>query len=255
MRVKPRPRISPLQLLSFVIFLGFAAPSAWGERLGTPVAQLDADEAYDPFADYSEFEESSEEEADMNFFRNGRFFSLGLLLGYRGFTGDYDKIYSRAPGFGFTLSYFFDLRFSLTIGYFASNHTMVLIGPTENIIANIDLQSLLFHGRYYLNTQNVTKGLAAFNPYVLFGASRITRNTRISASPVNATDSTTGFDGGGGLEIPLMNGKAFLGGQAYYQFVQFADEGVEIIQSDLRSTGFAPRGDSWVAMATIGINF
>ena len=39
------------------------------------------DETYNPFADYSEFEESGEEEADLHFFRNGRFLTLGFMLG------------------------------------------------------------------------------------------------------------------------------------------------------------------------------
>ena len=37
------------------------------------------DDSYDPFADYSEFEEDSQEEADIHFFRNGRFFTLGFI--------------------------------------------------------------------------------------------------------------------------------------------------------------------------------
>src|ERR1041385_294119 len=50
------------------------------------VAQHDADDSYDPFGDYSEFEEASDEEADLNFFRNGRFFTLGFQVGYQRFT-------------------------------------------------------------------------------------------------------------------------------------------------------------------------
>ena len=33
------------------------------------------DDTYDPFADYSEFDASEEEEADIRFFKNGRFFN------------------------------------------------------------------------------------------------------------------------------------------------------------------------------------
>src|ERR1700733_14940788 len=45
------------------------------------LAQSDADDAYDPFADYSEFEETMDEEEDINFFRNGRLMTLGFLAG------------------------------------------------------------------------------------------------------------------------------------------------------------------------------
>ncbi|MCB0410979.1 MAG: hypothetical protein KDD22_00530, partial [Bdellovibrionales bacterium] len=50
------------------------------------IAQSEGTDAYDPFADYSEFESSEEEEAYINFFRNGRFFTLGFIGGYRTFT-------------------------------------------------------------------------------------------------------------------------------------------------------------------------
>ena len=44
-------------------------------------AQYDGDDVYDPFADYSEFEENNQEEADINFFRNGRSFNVNFLFG------------------------------------------------------------------------------------------------------------------------------------------------------------------------------
>ncbi len=51
---------------------------------GVQVAQFDADDTYDPFADYSEFDEAQDEEADINFFRNGRFVYGRLSRLYRG---------------------------------------------------------------------------------------------------------------------------------------------------------------------------
>ena len=35
------------------------------------LAQAEVDDSYDPFSDYSEFDEASDEEADINFFRHG----------------------------------------------------------------------------------------------------------------------------------------------------------------------------------------
>ena len=49
------------------------AATSFAENQYRLLAQSGTD-AYDPFVDYSEFEEVSEEEADINFFRNGRFF-------------------------------------------------------------------------------------------------------------------------------------------------------------------------------------
>ena len=67
---------------------------------GVLLSQFEGDDAYDPFSDYSEFEESAEEEADINFFRNGRFFTLGFIGGYRSFTETLGGITSDAPTFG-----------------------------------------------------------------------------------------------------------------------------------------------------------
>jgi hypothetical protein len=67
------------------------------------LAQSDPDEAYDPFIDYSEFDEASDEEADINFFRHGRFLSVGLVAGHRGFTGNFTKNYTASPTFGVML--------------------------------------------------------------------------------------------------------------------------------------------------------
>ena len=57
----------------------------------------DIDEGFDPFSDYNETEQSAEEEANINFFKNGRFLTLGLAIGYRGFTDGFSQGYGPAP--------------------------------------------------------------------------------------------------------------------------------------------------------------
>ena len=52
--------------LLIVLSLGLVLSSPTG------FAQDEEGNVYDPFIDYSEFEEAGEEEADINFFRNGR---------------------------------------------------------------------------------------------------------------------------------------------------------------------------------------
>src|SRR3954466_15975042 len=72
------------------------------------LAQTDPDEAYDPFSDYSEFDESSDEEADINFFRNGRFFTVGFAAGMRSYTENMANIYQSSVSYGLFFAYFFD---------------------------------------------------------------------------------------------------------------------------------------------------
>jgi opacity protein-like surface antigen len=223
---------------------------------GVLLAQNETDDAYDPFADYSEFEESMDEEEDINFFRNGRLLTLGFIGGYRGWTQTLGTIYTGNATFGLFLSYFFDLRFAIQLGYLTSDHTLVVKGagfnPIQGTINISDLSLLL---KYYFNTQNVTRGLADLNPYIVGGFSQIYRTETISGSTDSAKDSAFGFDIGAGVEIPMMRNKMYFGLQGLYQLISFADEG-KVIQDDQGTkTGVSPAGDSFIALGIIGINF
>lgn len=228
---------------------------------GTLMAQNDTDDAYDPFADYSEFEESMDEEEDINFFRNGRLLTMGFMGGYRGWTQTLGTIYSGNGSFGLFLAYFFDLRFALQLGYLSSSHTLVVKGsgfdPVQGTIDISDIQVLL---KYYFNTQNVTRGLADLNPYLVAGFSQIYRTQTIAGdttdgSPNTAKDSAFAFDIGAGIEIPMARNKMFFGLQAMYQLVNFGDE-ANIIEDDQGvKTGVSPAGDAYLVTAILGINF
>ena len=197
------------------------------------LAQSDPDEAYDPFSDYSEFDEDSDEEADVNFFRNGRFFTVGLAGGYRGFTGNFADQYSAAPTFGLFLSYFFDLRLALTLGFQTGDHSVkfTVNDNSKTYTGNVSITSINFDLKYYLNTQNVTRGLADLNPYVLGGLGQFYRTYTISGLDGYSRDSTMGVDIGAGLEIPLMRKKAYLGLQGAYHYVNFSDENKSYVDS------------------------
>jgi hypothetical protein len=223
---------------------------------GTLLAQNDTDDAYDPFADYSEFEESMDEEEDINFFRNGRLLTLGFIGGYRGWTQTLGTIYSGNATFGLFLTYFFDLRFAMQLGYLTSDHTLVIQGagfnPIQGTISISDLSLLL---KYYFNTQNVTRGLADLNPYIVGGFSQIYRTMTVSGITDSAKDSAFAFNIGAGIEIPMMRNKMFLGFQGMYQYISFADEAKVIQDSGGTNTGVTGNGDGFLALGVIGINF
>lgn len=234
-----------------------AQNDSWHPRDGVLLAQADGDDAYDPFADYSEFEESMDEEEDINFFRNGRLLTMGFLLGYRSWTGTLAKIYSGSPGFGLFLSYFFDLRFALQFGYLTSDHS-IAVPSTANSAAiqgSIGITDISVAMKYYFNTQNVTRGLAEMNPYMIVGFSQIYRTFSVSGNDKASKDSAFGFDVGGGIEIPLMRNKMYFGAQVMYQLVNFPDEGREMQDSNDKLTGVTPRGDTWNFLGVLGTNF
>lgn len=194
-------------------------------------AQYEGDDVYDPFADYSEFEESNQEEQDINFFRNGRFFNITLLVGGRMFTGGGMQEYvepSLSPGLA--LTYFFSLRLALQASYVYSQHMLGPIGGATTplndglIEGNLGVSSFAFDLKYYFNTANVTRGLAALNPYILAGFSQNTRSFSLVDQTVVAKDEGAGLDLGFGIEFPVARNDMFMGLQFTYTYVTFSTE-------------------------------
>ena len=214
-------------------------------------AQDEEGNVYDPFIDYSEFEEAGEEEADINFFRNGRLFTAGLAVGQRTFTEGMSDIFENNITFGLFLSYFFDLRWALQFSYMAGNHAFKVgskVGDAEVSHVAIDM-------KYYFNTQNVTKGLAAFNPYVLGGVSFVTRDTSSVGVVEIGNDDARGLDVAFGVEIPVGRRNAmYVGAQALFQLVSFKDESTELTDAGV-ATGLFPNGDFLTLSAVLGLNF
>lgn len=244
-------------LSSLILTAGRAHAADYHLLDAKTVAQFDADDTYDPFADYSEFDEAQDEEADINFFRNGRFVTIGFLGGLQGFTGQSAQLFSMGPGFGLYLSYFFDLRFALQFSFLTSDHNVHIKSGTSGRTAtgNINLTNFSMDLKYYVNTQNVTKGLAKFNPYFIAGFSHVQRTVNVQDTAGFSKEGCMGFDVGGGIEIPMMRNKMYFGGQALYQLVNFQDKGSEIQFDGGDHTGKYANGDVYTLLGIIGINF
>lgn len=258
-------KIAAVSLLNLVFALGFLSSVAAADELDIPglrVAQFDADDTYDPFADYSEFDEAQDEEADINFFRNGRFVTIGFTGGMRGFTGGLGEMYQTSTAFGLYLSYFFDLRFAMQFSFLTSDHRFDLTSRQSGKKANgnVGITAFGLDLKYYLNTQNVTKGLAKFNPYIIGGFARVDRTTSLQAEgggsvPGFGKEGAMGFDLGAGIELPMLRNKMYFGAQGMYQIVNFANENTEV-QFDLADrTGKFPNGDSFTVLGILGVNF
>jgi hypothetical protein len=257
-------------ILLVVLFVTFSfaysaeARSYLGPEGSFQLAQTDTDESYDPFSDYSEFDEASDEEADINFFKNGRFFTIGLAVGMRGFTENLAKVYGSGASYGILLSYFFDLNLALQFGVMTGDYALA-VGYTDSTgqeVSNTGSSSLTlmsFDLKYYLNTQNVTKGLADLNPYLIGGISQTYRTTSISGLDGLDRESVVGLDAGLGLEIPVMRHKSYIGVQGLYHLVQFKDENTPMTVVDSAGnaiqTNMKPRGDTYDLLFILGMNF
>lgn len=256
--------IVPLALLTFALMLtptlvrtAHAQENSSDRlRLESGVMLAQVDDSYDPFADYSEFEESVEEEEDLNFFRNGRLLTVGFVGGLRGWTQTLGQIYSSNISFGLFICYFFDLRFALQFGFTVSDHLLSVAGNGFSPIrGNVNASDLGANLKYYFNTQNVTRGLADLNPYIVGGFSQIYRTITVSGNDNFAKDAAFTFNAGAGIEIPMMRNKLFFGLQGLFQYAMFTDENKVILDENDQSTGVYPAGDSFTAMAILGVNF
>lgn len=214
----------------------------------------DATDAYDPFIDYNEFEIADEEEADINFFRHGRFLTAGFLLGQRSFTEGMSDIFSKDVTYGLYMSYFFDLRFAMQFGYTTGSHAISVSGGGETATGDAKISGVSVDLKYYFNTQNVTKGLAALNPYVIGGFTSFTRESVVDGQPEFSKDSAIGFNIGAGIEIPFLRNKMYFGAQGMYQMVNFRDENTEIALDSV-ATGKYANGDFITVLGILGINF
>lgn len=220
---------------------------------GPAFSQYEGDDVYDPFADYSEFEENSQEEADINFFRNGRFFNVSLLMGGHIFTKGMGQYVEAAPAPGIALTYFFNLRLALQFSYTYSQHVLGPIPTTgAPIQGNMGLTGISFDLKYYFNTDNVTRGLADLNPYILGGFSQNSRAVSLIDQTIVSKDDGAGLDVGFGIEVPVARKEMFVGAQLTYTYVNFSTENKPF------ETATPPAfldGDIFKAYFVFGFNF
>lgn len=225
----------------------------------SPAAHGQADDSYDPFADFSEFEDTEQERDDLNFFQNGRQLTLGFMGGYRAFTSGMSQIYGNGPTFGLALTYFFDLNFALQIGFVTGDYQVRIPSDIQTFEGNLSFTEFAFDIKYYLNTRNIKKKLAVLNPYFLVGMSQNFRTVTIETEDYITKSQGMGIDVGGGIEVPIMRNKMFTGLQVTYHLVSFADEKSEIVFPDENDqpihTGIRPNGDTYKILGILGINF
>lgn len=217
---------------------------------------VQSEENFDPFSDYSEFTEAASEEADINFFRNGRLLSLGLAAGYKGFLGDYSEFYKPTASFGAFFTYFFDLQFAVQMGMMTSDHTFTFSMNDGSVFnGKMRLFDINIYGKYFLNTQSMTRAFAEWNPYIIGGVSQIRRSHSRTPS-IQSTDNAVGFDVGVGVEYLFNQKKNFVGFQFLYQYVNFNGEGTPLPdETATQNTRFKQGGDPITIMGTIGINY
>lgn len=218
------------------------------------------EDAYDPFADYSDFVEASTEETDINFFKYGRMLSLGGSIGYRSFTETQADLYTSDIFYGLFFTYYMSLQFAIQASLTSGSNDMGFKIPERNYAFTASTRHIFysFHGKYFLNTQNLTKAISKFNPFIIGGLSRIDRETSDRSQTIFAAkDFSASFDIGAGLEYLFNNNSNFITAQLMYHRTDFSNESRElfILDPDHVNVGIFPRGDILQLQVMIGFNF
>ena len=215
---------------------------------------------YDPFADYSEFENTAEEQENINFFQTGRFLTLGGLGGVKLFTQNMATLYQIGPVYGGYLNYFFDLQFSIQFGLTASTHSVILQTQSgQNFLGAADFLSMGVDFKYFFDKSLFSKSFSWFQPYIVLGVfnSSVTMVATFTDQAGFFEDSGFGLNIGLGIEFHLMK-KIHLGLEYAFRFVTLEQEAVPLnlnVGNNKQNTNFRPYGD-WMNIALLlGVNF
>lgn len=218
--------------------------------------ESEADDNFDPFSDYSEYVETTEEEADINFFRTGRLLNMSLHGGFRNFTDTLGQL--NAPGltYGLGLTYFFDLRFAGYLGFSTSDHDYTYTYNNQTRQGSTSISFLSFDLKYYLDTDVLVKPLSELNPYWFVGFNQTFRGQSLAGLTGIARDSALGLELGVGLEVPILRNQAFMGFQFTYRQFSFTDERQPLIDFvNAQQTNITPNGDAYDLLFLLGLNF
>jgi len=219
------------------------------------------DDAFDPFADYSDFVEASTEETDVNFFKFGRMMSVGAILGLNSFTGELGNIIENDIRYGAFFTFYLGIQSAVQVSYSTATHSSKFeveeIDESFNGVADHSILSL--HFKYFLNTQNFTKAVSKFNPYVIGGFSQIDRTITDFEAASLGGDNSGSFDLGFGAEYIFNNRKNFVSFQLMYYKTDFPNEGdfIPVTQEDgeVFTTDLTMAGDMLTFSLMLGINF
>ena len=216
--------------------------------------------AYDPFADYSEFENTAEEQENINFFQTGRFLTIGAMGGIKLFTLNMATLYQIGPTYGGYLNYFFDLNFAIQFGLTASTHSIALkTSSGQGFLGAADFISMGVDFKYFLDKNLFNKNFYWLQPYFFLGVfnSRLTMIATFTDQTGFFEDNGYGLNMGLGLEFQFLK-KIYFGLEYAFKFITLEQEAVPLqlnTGNTKKNTNFRPYGDWMNITLLLGVNF
>ncbi len=181
-----------------------------------------------PYTQYGEFNESSDEEADTQFFQLGRFFGLSLGLGFEAPDGNRGKLWQGGfPLVDIKVHYWFDFNFALDLNFYTVNHYFVASAAG---ITGVQYQVNMFRAgvdlKYYFTTKNLPAAFSFANPYLIGGVGAFSKSEYTAITGVTPTTLTAvGASAGAGLEFVLSPKKTYIELEGKVSIVGFYDNG------------------------------
>ena len=217
--------------------------------------EIDELNAYDPFTDYIDFQDTDSEAEDMSFFQTGRVLSIGFYGGYRHFLfrPDQERNTNNSGTVGFFIKNFANLHIATQFSYLLSSHLFYYKGDSKTQQSITFYQNFVVEIRYYWNRRQLVRTLARLNPYIAGGGflNRRTYKTQLkNTGQINTSHNSLGLKGGLGLEYHL-SARFYLGLHAEYNFMFIKQE--ECVNS--KNQQICPPENIINAMFVLGRNF
>ena len=215
---------------------------------------------YDPFADYSEFENTAEEQENIHFFQTGRFLTLGFMGGLRLFTLNMASLYQAGPTYGGYLNYFFDLQFAIQFALRGSSHTVAVQDSSgQHFVGSADFISMGVDFKYFVDKSVFSDSFSWFQPFFFLGAfhSSVVIAATFTEQSGFFEDSGYGLNMGLGLEFHFFK-KIHFGIQYAFKFVTLQREYLHLslnTGNSTQNTNFRPYGDWMHFSMLLGVNF
>ena len=241
-----------------LIFI-FLIPSLAGASLLAQNGEINS--TYDPFVDYSEFENTDKEKDSIDFFQTGRFLSLGLEGGAKLFTGNMALLYDIGPLYGAYLNYFFSLQFALQFSLLLSSHKVALSGDgSQPFQGGADFVSMGLDVKYFFDKNLFHQSLEWLRPFIIVGLfhSSVTLSATYTSQAGFYQDSGFGFNAGFGLEFDFSRTIHF--GLLYaFRYVSLKNEAYPLrlvsVNNAQQNINFQPYGDWMNLSLLLGVNF
>jgi hypothetical protein len=180
------------------------SPSSEKPSAGPLLQEEEEDYKATPYMQYGEFNEEKEEEEELNFFQNGRFFGVSLGLGIETADGNRGTLWKGGfPLVDLKLHYWFDFNFALDLDFYYTQHNYTT-GNTGAV--NIALYRAGIDLKYYFDTKNISAPISFANPYLIVGLgdySETESGATITNSGTPNNSSAIGFAGGAGVEFAV----------------------------------------------------